>query len=62
MADAHDWNIATLELTKEILTELEVPAYTRGTGAQAKASSDRIEAYAECFRQLFKGLTAPGEE
>jgi len=62
MPDTQDILITKLELTKEILTELEVPAFTRGAGAQPKASSDRIDEYAKCFRQLWKVLVDPSVE
>jgi len=62
MADVHDIFITKLELTKEILTELEVPALTKGKGIPTKAPSDRIDEYAKYFRQLFKGLSISGKE
>ena len=63
MADTQDILIAKLQLTKEILTELGISELIKPkSGSSYQKPSDRIEAYAKCFRQLWKVLREPGKE
>jgi len=65
MADvSNDPVVGTLQLTKEILTELGIPGLLKmpHEGKPTGDLSDRIDEYAKCFRQLWKVLYKPGEE
>ena len=58
-----DVKVVELELTKEILTELGISELIKPkSGSSYQKPSDRIEAYAKCFRQLWKVLREPGKE
>jgi len=64
MADvSNDPVVGTLQLTKEILTELGIPKLIMPAMGQSTGDpSDRIEAYAKSFRQLWKVLHTPSKE
>lgn len=57
-----DFNIATLELTKEILEELGIPELVSKQQGQGTQAQYRIDEYAKYFRRLRAGLTAPTDE
>jgi len=60
---SNDRVVGTLQLTKEILTELGIPGLIKPPMRQSTGDpSDRIEAYAKHFRQLWKVLVDPTVE
>ncbi len=61
MAD-YDFQVATLELTKEILDELGIPSDLKEAYQEPTQASLLIDEYAKYFRQLRIGLTIPSRE
>jgi hypothetical protein len=58
-----DFNVATLELTKEILKELGIPSsLTEAYPDQPTQASLLIDEYTKYFRQLRLGLTTSSKE
>jgi len=62
MTDTNDFNVARLQLTKEILDDLGIPSALVEANKNMPTQATRlIDEYSKYFRQLWEVLGNPGE-